>query len=54
MARTVSLPVAIAVRMILEGKITGKGVIIPTEPNVYNPILDELETMDIVFKEKVL
>ncbi|HUU78218.1 MAG TPA: saccharopine dehydrogenase C-terminal domain-containing protein [candidate division Zixibacteria bacterium] len=54
MARTVSLPVAIAVRMMLEGKIKGTGVIIPTEPNVYNPILDELETMNIVFKEKVL
>ncbi len=54
MSRTVSLPVAIAVRMMLEGKITGTGVIIPIEPDVYNPILDELETMDIVFKEKVL
>ncbi|MHA1556895.1 MAG: saccharopine dehydrogenase C-terminal domain-containing protein [Candidatus Heimdallarchaeota archaeon] len=54
MARTVSLPVAIAVRMMLEGKITGTGVIIPIEPDVYNPILDELEAMDIVFKEKVL
>ncbi len=54
MARTVSLPVAIAVRMILEGKITGTGVIIPTKPEVYNPILDELETMNIIFKEKVL
>ncbi len=54
MARTVSLPVAIAVRMMLEGKITGTGVIIPIEPDVYNPILDELETLDIVFKEKIL
>jgi len=54
MARTVSLPVAIAVRMMLEGKITGTGVIIPIEPDVYNPILDELKTLDIVFKEKIL
>ena len=54
MARTVSLPVAIAVRMILEGTIKGKGIVIPTIPEVYNPILDELETMDIVFKEKTL
>jgi saccharopine dehydrogenase-like NADP-dependent oxidoreductase len=54
MSRTVSLPVAIAVRMMLEGEIKGKGIMIPTEPDVYNPILDELETMDIVFKEKVL
>jgi saccharopine dehydrogenase-like NADP-dependent oxidoreductase len=54
MSRTVSLPVAIAVRMMLEGTIKGKGIMIPTEPEVYNPILKELETMDIVFKEKVL
>jgi saccharopine dehydrogenase-like NADP-dependent oxidoreductase len=54
MARTVSLPVAIAVRMMLEGEIKGTGIIIPTEPEVYNPILDELETMNIVFKEKLL
>ncbi|MHA1211498.1 MAG: saccharopine dehydrogenase C-terminal domain-containing protein [Candidatus Heimdallarchaeota archaeon] len=54
MARTVSLPVAIAVRMMLEGTITGTGVIIPTEPNVYNPILNELEVMNIKFVEKIL
>ncbi len=54
MARTVSLPVAIAVRMMLEGKITGTGVIIPTEPAVYNPILEELEALNIKFVEKVL
>ncbi|MBD3189320.1 MAG: saccharopine dehydrogenase [Candidatus Heimdallarchaeota archaeon] len=54
MARTVSLPVAIAVKMILEGEITGKGIVIPIEPEVYNPILDELEEMDIVFEEKTI
>ena len=40
--------------MMLEGKITGTGVIIPTEPNVYNPILNELEVMNIKFVEKIL
>ena len=54
MARTVSLPVAIAVRMMLEGEIKGTGVIIPTKPEVYTPILNELEKMDIKFVEKVL
>ncbi len=38
--------------MILEGKIDVKGVHIPVIPEIYNPILDELEGMDIVFKEK--
>jgi len=51
-ARTVSIPAAIAVKMILEGKIDVKGVHIPVIPEIYNPILDELEGMDIVFKEK--
>jgi saccharopine dehydrogenase-like NADP-dependent oxidoreductase len=50
-ARTVALPAAIAVRMILEGKILIAGVHIPVIPEIYNPILDELEEMDIKFKE---
>ncbi|MBU4485167.1 saccharopine dehydrogenase NADP-binding domain-containing protein [bacterium] len=53
MARTVSLPAAIAARMILENKITVTGVHIPVLADIYNPILDELETMKIVCKEKV-
>ena len=47
MSRTVSLPVAIGVRMILEGKFTKPGVWVPVIPELYNPILDELETLDI-------
>jgi saccharopine dehydrogenase (NADP+, L-glutamate forming) len=50
-ARTVSLPAAIAVRMILEGKITEAGVSIPVSPGIYNPILDELSEIGINFKE---
>jgi saccharopine dehydrogenase (NADP+, L-glutamate forming)/spermidine synthase len=51
-ARTVSLPAAIAVKMILDGKITDKGVHIPVSPGIYNPILDELEAYNVVFKER--
>ena len=54
MARTVGLPCAIAVKMVAEGKISVKGVHIPILPEIYEPILDELETKDIVFKEKLL
>ncbi|BBO91614.1 saccharopine dehydrogenase [Desulfosarcina ovata subsp. ovata] len=54
MARTVSLPVAIATRMIVEGKITQRGVIAPIVPEIYNPILDELSGLGIAFKEMVL
>jgi saccharopine dehydrogenase-like NADP-dependent oxidoreductase len=51
-ARTVSIPAAIAVKMILEEKIDLKGVYIPVVPEIYNPILDELEEMNIKFDEK--
>jgi saccharopine dehydrogenase-like NADP-dependent oxidoreductase len=51
MARTVSLPVAIGTRMIVEGTIHQRGVVAPVKPDVYNPILDELETLGIKCKE---
>jgi len=51
MARTVSLPAAIGARMILEGKITIRGVQIPILPDIYVPVLDELETLGIGFEE---
>ncbi len=52
MSRTVGLPAAIGAKLILEGKITLTGVHIPVDPNIYNPALDELETMKIVCVEK--
>jgi saccharopine dehydrogenase-like NADP-dependent oxidoreductase len=52
MSRTVSLPAAIAARMILEGKISGAGVMIPVQPSIYNPVLDELERLNIKCVEK--
>jgi saccharopine dehydrogenase (NADP+, L-glutamate forming) len=51
-ARTVSIPAAIAVRMILEGKLRKPGVLIPVDPEIYNPILDELEDYGIRFVER--
>ena len=53
-ARTVSLPAAIAVKLIVEGKIKATGVHIPVLPNIYDPILDELEDIGIKFMEKTL
>ena len=52
MSRTVSLPAAIAARMILEGKISGAGVLVPVQPYIYNPVLDELEQLNIKCVEK--
>jgi len=51
MAKTVGLPVAIAALAILNKKITTPGVQIPIQKEVYQPILKELESHGIVFKE---
>jgi saccharopine dehydrogenase-like NADP-dependent oxidoreductase len=50
-ARTVALPAACSVDMILKGKIKVKGVHIPVIPEIYNPILDQLETLGIKMEE---
>ncbi len=52
MARTVSLPAAIGVHMILEGEIIIKGVHMPILPDIYNPVLKELEKLDIKVVER--
>jgi saccharopine dehydrogenase-like NADP-dependent oxidoreductase len=51
-ARTVALPAAIGVEMILSGKIKATGVHIPVIPEIYNPVLDRLETMGIKMVEE--
>ncbi|MGA2823742.1 MAG: saccharopine dehydrogenase C-terminal domain-containing protein [Bacteroidales bacterium] len=51
-ARTVALPAAIGAEMILLGKITVKGVHIPVIPGIYNPVLDQLESMNIRMVEE--
>ncbi|GAA4032162.1 saccharopine dehydrogenase C-terminal domain-containing protein [Flavobacterium cheonhonense] len=51
MAKTVGLPVAMATLQILNGNIKTPGVQLPIRPEVYNPILNELETFGVVFKE---
>ena len=38
--------------MILENKIKAKGVHIPVIPEIYNPILDTLETLNIKMEEE--
>ncbi|MEM3341142.1 MAG: saccharopine dehydrogenase C-terminal domain-containing protein [Thermoplasmata archaeon] len=56
MERTVSLPAAIAVKMILNGEIKDTGVIIPVKKTIYEPVLDELEKMgikDVVVRKNI-
>jgi saccharopine dehydrogenase-like NADP-dependent oxidoreductase len=51
-ARTVSLPAAIGIEMILNGQIKAKGVYRPTLPEIYLPILDKLEELGITMVEE--
>jgi saccharopine dehydrogenase (NAD+, L-glutamate forming) len=51
MSNTVGLPIAIATKMILNGDIKAKGVTLPIQKEVYEPILNELEENGVVFKE---
>ena len=53
MARTVSLPAAIAVDLILRGEISATGVQVPVTPDLYRPILTGLEELGIECVEKV-
>ncbi|MFC2101671.1 saccharopine dehydrogenase C-terminal domain-containing protein [Bacteroidota bacterium] len=51
-ARTVALPAAIGTEMILKGEIQATGVHIPVIPEIYTPILNQLETMGIRMEEE--
>jgi saccharopine dehydrogenase (NADP+, L-glutamate forming) len=51
MSKTVGLPMAIAAKMILQGQLNMTGVVLPVIPEIYNPIMDELNTLGIQFKE---
>ncbi len=54
MAKTVGLPLGIAAKLILNGKIKLTGLHIPTHKEIYQPVLHELELHDIKFQESVI
>lgn len=49
MAKTVGLPMGIAVKLMLQGKIKSRGVQIPLNREFYEPILEELATYGVQF-----
>jgi len=51
MAKTVGLPLGIAAKLILNGTITITGLHIPTNKEIYEPVLEELEKEGIRFEE---
>lgn len=54
MSKAVSLPAAIASKLILEGKIKAKGVRRPTLSEIYQPVLDEMSGFGYRFKDKTI
>jgi saccharopine dehydrogenase-like NADP-dependent oxidoreductase len=54
MATTVGLPVAMGAKLILNGEVKKKGVIMPKYAEIYNPILAELKQYGIIFNEQII
>ena len=54
MARTVSLPLAVAIRALTEGKISKFGVLRPVDEELYSLILKEVHDLGIKFEETTL
>lgn len=53
MSRAVALPAAISARLIMEGKIKATGLRMPPNlPELYKPVLEELETFGFKFKRQ--
>jgi len=51
MSKTVGLPLGIAAKLILTGRIERSGLFIPTLPEIYEPVLSELEDHGVRFNE---
>jgi len=51
MSRLVGLPLGIFVKLLMLGKISTTGVGIPTMPEVYEPVMQELESLGVRFVE---
>jgi saccharopine dehydrogenase (NADP+, L-glutamate forming) len=54
MAKTVGLPLGIAAKLILNGKLKLTGLHIPTAKEIYIPVLKELEQYGIKFEEETI
>ncbi len=53
-AKTVGAPAAIAVKLLLKGELKLRGCHIPTHPEVYPKLLEELKTLNLKFSEKTV
>jgi saccharopine dehydrogenase-like NADP-dependent oxidoreductase len=53
MAKTVGLPTAVAVEMLLTGQLELRGCRLPTDPVIYDSVLAQLRAEGLVFKERI-
>jgi len=53
MAKTVGLPLGIAAKLILEGRLSIAGLHIPIIREIYEPVLEELALEGIRFREEI-
>jgi saccharopine dehydrogenase-like NADP-dependent oxidoreductase len=53
MAKTVGLPLGVATKLILNGTIKNTGLLIPVTKEIYDPVLQALNQLGIVFKEEI-
>nr|CAD7453969.1 unnamed protein product [Timema tahoe] len=52
MSRAVGIPTAIAAKMVLDGEIQKKGMVLPFTPDIYRPMLSRLKTEGLAATEK--
>jgi len=54
MAKLVGVPCGVAVKMVLDGRISERGVLAPVEWRLAEPLLEELKKYGIELKEKTI
>ncbi|KAI9737519.1 MAG: Saccharopine dehydrogenase [NADP(+), L-glutamate-forming] [Cirrosporium novae-zelandiae] len=54
MAKLVGVPCGVAVKMVLDGKIKGPGILAPVTPELTYPLIEELRKWDIEMTEKTV
>jgi saccharopine dehydrogenase-like NADP-dependent oxidoreductase len=53
MSKTVGMPIAFGAIRLLKGEFKSKGIHIPTTPEFYIPLLDDLKSVGIDFHESI-
>jgi saccharopine dehydrogenase-like NADP-dependent oxidoreductase len=53
MSKTVGLPIVFATEMLLNGELKSRGILMPLDREIYEPVLQKLETEGICFQEEI-